>query len=49
MNRGISESLNGQEKLAIHDLTTARSLTHDAKLQKQIDATIHYLQRRAHG
>jgi Flp pilus assembly protein TadD len=49
MNRGISESLNGQEKLAIQDLDVARSLTHDTKLQKQINALIHYLQRRAHG
>jgi Flp pilus assembly protein TadD len=49
MNRGISESLNGQENLALQDLKVARSLTHDAKVRKQIDALIHYLQRRAHG
>jgi hypothetical protein len=49
MNRGISESLNGQQSLALKDLQTARSLTHDAKLRKQIDATIHYLQKRSHG
>lgn len=44
-NRAIVENLNKQPKLALRDLYSARSLTHDALTRKQLDEAIANLQK----